>query len=151
MSLSESRSSAVAPSDPVLALCQERIGYVFRDLDPGPFQHLHQLSDAELARLNIQRVRVDEKPGAPCRISLDDAEIGEAALLLSYEHLPYPTPYRQQGPIFIRETNARFDAVDRMPPALARRDRSQARSPPGAHHSAFVKKCVTHLKDGVFL
>ena len=90
-------------------------------IDPGPFQHLHQLSDAELQRLNIHRERVDEKPGAPCRISLDDAEVGETVLLFSFEHQPHPTPYRQQGPIFIRETSARYDAIDRMPLALARR------------------------------
>lgn len=88
-------------------------------LDPAPFRALHRLSDAELAARNIQRVQVDKKPDAPCRISLADAEVGEHVLLLSYEHLPAHTPYRQQGPIFVRETEARFDDVDIIPPALA--------------------------------
>lgn len=90
-------------------------------LDPAPFRDLHQLSDAELSTRNIHRVRVDEKPGAPCRISLTDAEVGENVLLLNYDHLPAQTPYRQQGPIFVRETEARFDDVDVIPPALAMR------------------------------
>lgn len=90
-------------------------------LDPAPFQHLHALSDEALAAQGIERVRITEKPAAPCRISLDDAEIGEAVLLLSYEHQPANTPYRQQGPIFIRETSARASTHDVMPPALARR------------------------------
>ncbi|WP_395645986.1 DUF1203 domain-containing protein [Terricaulis sp.] len=88
-------------------------------LDPAPFRQLHALSDAALAARNVRRVRVEEKPGAPCRISLADAEIGEHVLLLNHEHLPAETPYRQQGPIFVRETDHRFDARDAMPPALA--------------------------------
>lgn len=90
-------------------------------IDPAPFQHLHALSDEKLAELGIERVRVDEKPGAPCRISLEDAEIGESVLLLSYGHQPAETPYQQQGPIFIRETTRRFDATDTLPPVFAPR------------------------------
>lgn len=90
-------------------------------LDPAPFAHLHALSETELAPSGAQRVRVTEKPAAPCRISLDDAEIGETVLLLNYAHQPADTPYRQQGPIFIRETRQRFDARDTIPSALSRR------------------------------
>jgi hypothetical protein len=90
-------------------------------LDPAPFQRLHAMSDEALAAAGVQRVRVEAKPGAPCRISLDDAEVGEEVLLLSHLHQSAGTPYRQQGPIFVRETERRFDARDRIPPALARR------------------------------
>lgn len=90
-------------------------------IDPAPFRHLHALSDEKLAELGIERVRVDEKPGAPCRISLEDAEIGESVLLLSFGHQTADTPYQQQGPIFIRETTRRFEAVDRLPPVFAPR------------------------------
>ncbi len=90
-------------------------------LDPALFADLHGLSDEALAQKGIERVRVTEKPAAPCRISLDDAEIGEHVLLLNYDHQPADTPYRQQGPIFVRETRARFEGRDVIPPALARR------------------------------
>jgi hypothetical protein len=90
-------------------------------LDPDLFRDLNALDDAALAERGAQRVRVTEKPAAPCRISLDDAEIGETVLLLGYDHQPADTPYRQQGPIFVRETGRRFDGVDVVPPALARR------------------------------
>jgi hypothetical protein len=90
-------------------------------LDPSQFQHLYAWSNQELAAAGTQRVRVSEKPAAPCRISLDDAEVGESVLLLSHAHQPADTPYRQQGPIFIRETTHRFEADNVIPPALARR------------------------------
>lgn len=90
-------------------------------LEPSFFQHLRALSDADLAVAGAQRVLVAEKPAAPCRISLDDADIGETVLLLNYAHQPADTPYRRQGPIFIREARHRFDAENVIPPALARR------------------------------
>ena len=90
-------------------------------LDPAPFAHLHALSEAQLAAMGVQRVRVEARPAAPCRITLDDAEIGEDVLLFSYMHQPADTPYRQQGPIFIRQAQAPFAARDEIPPALARR------------------------------
>src|SRR5262245_14341222 len=90
-------------------------------LDPNLFADLHALSDAALAEKGVVRVHVERKPDAPCRISLDDAEIGESVLLLSYDHQPADTPYRQQGPIFVRETSARFDGRDVIPPALTLR------------------------------
>jgi len=90
-------------------------------LNPAQFADLQALSDEALAVRGAKRVRVESKPAAPCRISLDDAEIGESVILLNYDHQPAETPYRQQGPIFVRETRERFDSVDVVPPALARR------------------------------
>lgn len=90
-------------------------------LDPAPFAAWHGLSDDALAAQGARRVRVSENPAAPCRVTLDDAEIGESVLLLSYEHQPADTPYRQQGPIFVREGGDRFVGVAVVPPALARR------------------------------
>ena len=90
-------------------------------LDPNLFADLHALSDDELAARGMRRMRVERKPDAPCRISLDDVDIGEMVVLLNYDHQPADTPYRQQGPIFIGATGARFEAADVIPPALARR------------------------------
>lgn len=90
-------------------------------LDPAPFAHLHAMSDEQLQSGGAQRVRVTQKHAAPCRISLDDAEIGESVILLNYTHQGADTPYHQQGPIFIRETSARSAVRNAIPPALARR------------------------------
>jgi hypothetical protein len=97
------------------------MSYRITGLDPAPFRELHALSDAALAEHGARRVRVEATPSAPCRISLDDAEVGEAVLLLSYQHQAANSPYRQQGPIFVRETGRRFDAIGLVPPALSRR------------------------------
>lgn len=88
-------------------------------LDPAPFRSLFALDAAALASASAQRVRVTEKPGAPCRITLADAEIGEDVLLLGYEHQPAASPYRQQGPIFVRDAAEKFDAAGVIPSALA--------------------------------
>ena len=66
------------------------------------FESLFDLSDAELAARGVMRVVADESPGYPCRVSLEDAEVGEELLLLPFSHLPENSPYRSVGPIFVR-------------------------------------------------
>jgi hypothetical protein len=78
-------------------------GFVIRGLDPAPFTALYGLSDAALAEQGVVRMAVDAKPGFPCRISLEDAAVGETMLLLNHEHLPVDSPYRQRHAIFVRE------------------------------------------------
>jgi len=53
---------------------------------------------------------VDAKPGFPCRVSLEDAEIGEQVILLPFLHHEVESPYRASGPIFVRE-NAKEAAL----------------------------------------
>ena len=83
------------------------------------FTHLFGLPDAELARHRALRRTCDEKPGFPCRVSLQDAEPGERVLLLNYEHLPVDSPYRASHAIYVRErAQPSFNEVDEIPPAL---------------------------------
>lgn len=72
-------------------------------LPRAPFAALFEQSDADLAAQNIHRVPVREKPGAPCRVSLADAEVGETVLLLNHMHQPAQTPYRATHAIYVRE------------------------------------------------
>jgi hypothetical protein len=78
-------------------------GFLISPLPLEDFSPLFRLSDAELRSRGMKRVVADSKPGFPCRVSLDDAEVGEALILLPYEHHPVPGPYRSSGPIFVRE------------------------------------------------
>ena len=83
------------------------------------FKPLFALDDAGLARRGMRRMTVDEKPGFPCRVTLEDAEPGERVILLPFEHQPAHSPYRSSGAIFVREQAAKpFDEVDVVPPVL---------------------------------
>lgn len=73
-------------------------------LPSEPFASLFSLPDQALAEIDAQRVIATEKPGFPCRISLEDAEIGDELLLLPYAHQPAHSPYRASGPIFVRKS-----------------------------------------------
>jgi hypothetical protein len=75
-------------------------------IDHKQFQALFALSDEQLKEHAAQRRYATESPGFPCRVSLDDAGMGEELLLLPYLHQPAASPYRASGPIFVRR-NAR--------------------------------------------
>lgn len=66
------------------------------------FHPLRSLDDAELHARGVRRMRADEKPGFPCRVSLVDAEVGEEVWLLPFTHHDVASPYRASGPIFVR-------------------------------------------------
>ena len=91
----------------------------FRGLSAEPFAPLRALDDAELAARGMRRMIADEKPGFPCRVSLEDAEPGERLILLPFEHQPAHSPYRAAGPIFVRETARKtYDQSGELPPVL---------------------------------
>jgi hypothetical protein len=69
---------------------------------PEPFEPLFQLADADLWAMGAVRRVATENPGFPCRVSLEDAEVGEELLLLPYTHQNVASPYRASGPIFVR-------------------------------------------------
>lgn len=72
-------------------------------LDVDRFKGLFGLDREALARVGVQRLVADTKPGFPCRVSLRDAEVGENVLLMNYEHQPRPTPFQSRHAIFVRE------------------------------------------------
>ncbi|MEO6039525.1 MAG: DUF1203 domain-containing protein [Saprospiraceae bacterium] len=80
------------------------IDFQIRALDERAFAELFTLDPAALAKMGIVRRTVDKKPGFPCRISLEDAEVGEEVLLLPYQYHKTDSPYQASGPIFIRRT-----------------------------------------------
>lgn len=90
---------------------------------PGSsFQHLFELTDDELLGLDARKVRVDSKPGFPCRITLRDAEIGETMMLVHYQHLDEATPYRAGHAILVgKGKEEALPDVDEVPQALMAR------------------------------
>jgi hypothetical protein len=98
------------------------MSFVIQGLDPHLFGSLSGQKQAIFNGAPVERHEVTESPGAPCRITLDDAKVGETVLLVSYAHHQANSPYAQSGPIFVTEVEVeRARYVDQIPPALARR------------------------------
>ena len=87
------------------------MNYIVSGLPLAPFQPLFGLDDAELRARGIMRMTAERKPGYPCRVTLEDAEPGETLLLLNWRHLDADSPYRSDGPIFVRESATATRAV----------------------------------------
>lgn len=89
----------------------------------APFQPLFALDDPALEALGARRMVADAPHSAPCRVSLADAEPGERLVLLNHRHLDEASsPYRSEGPVFVREaaTEAALDP-EIVPDMLSRR------------------------------
>lgn len=96
--------------------------YRFIGLSPAPFVQLLSLDDEALTARGMRRMIADEKPGFPCRVSLEDAEPGERVLLVPFEHQPAHSPYRASGPIFVREmAHSAFNRAGDVPASLVSR------------------------------
>jgi hypothetical protein len=92
------------------------MGFQISALDVDQFRHLFGQDRETLAKLGVRRKVVDSNPGFPCRISLQDAEVGENVLLMNYEHQPKPTPFRSSHAIYVREwASQAVPAPDEVP------------------------------------
>lgn len=86
------------------------------------FFHLFGLTDEELASQKASRQVVTENPGTPCRVSMQDAEVGETVILLNYQHQSANSPYPATHAIFIRENVKQADiAVNDVPESISSR------------------------------
>jgi len=94
-------------------------------LSAAQFQPLFSLDDNALTQQGASRMTVDGKPGFPCRVSLQDAEIGEQVALLPFVHHDVDSPYRASGPIFVREKAKEADlSVGEVPEVVSTRTMS---------------------------
>jgi len=91
-------------------------------IDHQPFQALFDLPDEQLGKYDAKRCYATEDFGYPCRISLEDARVGEELLLLPYQHQTAATPYRASGPIYVRRgVQRRCLPVGEVPDYITRR------------------------------
>ncbi|WP_394843877.1 DUF1203 domain-containing protein [Pendulispora brunnea] len=97
------------------------MSYRICGLPAEQFAHLFSLSAEELAGRGVVRVIADGGSGYPCRISLTDAEPGQAVLLTHYEHHPVDSPFRSSYAIYVREGETMYDEIDRIPEQLRKR------------------------------
>jgi hypothetical protein len=71
-------------------------------IDYEQFKPLFNLTDEQLQERGVKRCYATESPGYPCRVSLEDASLGEELILLPFQHQRADSPYRSIGPIFVR-------------------------------------------------
>jgi hypothetical protein len=89
-------------------------------LNRGHFSHLFGKSAQELAEYGVERMTVDEKPGFPCRVSLQDIDVGKTVLLMNYEHQSALSPYRSSHAIFVQEWASQADLGKNQIPEVLR-------------------------------
>lgn len=92
--------------------------YLIHGLSPDPFKPLFAMNDAELAARNARRVTATADRGFPCRISLEDARMGEELILLHHVSHDVATPYRSAYAIYVRPGVAAASYCDELPPVF---------------------------------
>jgi hypothetical protein len=98
------------------------MSFIIQGLNPDLFVSVFDQKQAHFNGAPIEEHIVTENPGFPCRVTLDDAQLGEIVVLLSYLHHSATTPYAQSGPIFVtKHLTAPARYIDSIPPALLRR------------------------------
>jgi hypothetical protein len=94
--------------------------YRIEGLNPAQFAGLFAMSDEELAGRNARRA-VADGPGFPCRITLEEAEIGEELVLVNHVSHDAPTPFRASHAIFVRRAAEPASFTDEVPALFASR------------------------------
>lgn len=93
-------------------------------LEAAPYARLFDLSDAQLEARGIRRQFAAAEPGInyPCRVSLGFAKAGEELLLLNHRHLDNPgTPYRAEGPVYVRRIAQPYARKGEFPEIILQR------------------------------
>jgi hypothetical protein len=86
------------------------------------FHPLFKMTEQQLNEVQATRMVVDASAGYPCRVSLDDAEIGETVILVNYQHQPGDSPYQSTHAIFVRENVTQaFPRQGEVPESLTTR------------------------------
>ncbi|MCB1633725.1 MAG: DUF1203 domain-containing protein [Xanthomonadales bacterium] len=94
------------------------IGFRVKGLDPRPYRHLYGQPEAMLADQGVHRITATEHGRYPDRASLQDAQPGQALLLLNHCHLERPSPYAATHAIYLREGECEVaQFLNRLPPA----------------------------------
>ncbi|MCF6196253.1 MAG: DUF1203 domain-containing protein, partial [Emcibacter sp.] len=76
--------------------------FTFKALDHTIFAPLYGLSDEALREKGVIPYMADGG-GFPCRVTLEDAQVGDRVLLLNHVYLETHSPYRGRHAIFVRD------------------------------------------------
>lgn len=96
--------------------------FQIKALPHGKFSDLFSATQEELKNIGAIKMLVDANPGFPCRVSLEDASVGEEILLLPFQHHTTASPYKASGPIFVRKNVQEATlAINEVPTMLLHR------------------------------
>ncbi|WP_417621884.1 DUF1203 domain-containing protein [Parasphingorhabdus sp.] len=76
--------------------------YQITGLSPAIAKPFAGASEAQLSALGAIRITATSKPGFPCRISLEDANVGDELILFHHISHNVDSPYRSAYAIFAR-------------------------------------------------
>jgi hypothetical protein len=95
------------------------MSFIVSGLPIQTFEPLFGLGDDTLAAHGALRV-VADGGRYPCRVSLEDAPIGQSLLLVNYQHQDAATPYRSNYAIYVSEAarETRELQPGELPPVL---------------------------------
>ena len=79
------------------------MNFKLKSLDDKSFSELFNWDNLSLEKIGAVKMIVNKFPGFPCRVSLEDAAMGEEVILLPYQHHKTNSPYQASGPIFVRK------------------------------------------------
>lgn len=91
------------------------MAYRIEGLDPALFADTARLRAGGAIRM------IAEEGGAPCRVSLEEAQAGEPLLLVNFVSADVGTPFRACHAIFVREGARAAAFRDAVPAMVARR------------------------------
>ncbi|MGB0843816.1 MAG: DUF1203 domain-containing protein [Alphaproteobacteria bacterium] len=98
------------------------MSFQIHPLPYSSFAGYFTLDTQQLLERNACLEIVQENPGTPCRVSLEDAKVGETVLLVNYKHLPEISPYQSSHAIFVRKGAKQYTpAVNEVPQVLSSR------------------------------
>lgn len=98
------------------------MSFMITGLPVDEFSPLFGLPDQHLATRGVLRHIAKSPFGFPCRVTLEDAPMGQTLLLLNYEHQAADTPYRSRHAIYVSEAATQTRrAVDEIPGCLSAR------------------------------
>ncbi len=82
----------------------------------------HALVEQARGQSTAHAVTADHQPGFPCRVCMDDAQVGERMLLVPFAPLPPEAPNASTGPVYLHARDCRpYREDDGIPPVLRRR------------------------------
>ena len=95
------------------------MSFIVSGLPVETFEPLFGLDAAALAEHHAVRVVAGSDGRYPCRITLEDAPIGESLLLVNYQHQDAASPYRSNYAIYVREAAQTAQRIEgELPPVL---------------------------------